>query len=487
MSEKRMLLAENIVFSYGEQEVLNFERFQLYEGDRVGLVGANGVGKTTLLRLLSGELKPDQGSVKLYCEPFYFRQFDETWDSWDLDGKEIKAFGVREQIWQDTVSGGENTRIRLAELFGSDKPVAFLDEPTANLDMAGRMLLVKRLQNVPSFLLVSHDRMLMNALCNKIVEIVDGKLWEYAGNYEDYQAQKRKKLERAQAEYEQYTAEKKRLERVYESKKSTARDMTKKPKNMSYSEFKMRNFIGRHVPADRALNMERSATNVLRRIEHMEVKEKPKEVPQMRPDFRLTNPPRNPIIIRGEHFSFAYDGHVIFDDASFIVENGSKVAVMGGNGVGKSTLLKMIVARNQIYMVPTAKLGFVSQNLAELDFEKTVLWNCMNVSIQKEDVTRTVLARLLLSQRDMEKKVKDLSGGERMKLAFAMLFTSDVNVLILDEPTNYLDLPSLEALEQMLWEYEGTLIFVSHDAEFVQRIATKKLLIRGGKILEEES
>ena len=341
MSEKRMLLAENIAFSYGEQEVLNFERFQLYEGDRVGLVGANGVGKTTLLRMLSGEIKPDQGRVKLYCEPFYFRQFDDGWNSWDLDSREIRTFGVRDQIWQDSVSGGENTRIRLAELFGSDKPVAFLDEPTANLDMEGRMLLVKRLKGIPTFILVSHDRKLMNALCNKIIEIVDGKLCEYAGNYEDYQAQKREKTERALAEYEQYVAEKKRLERVYVSKKSAARDMAKKPKNMSYSEFKMRNFTGRHVPGDRALNMERSATNVLRRIEHLEVKEKPRVAPQMRPDFRLTNPPGNPIIIRGENFSFDYDGHMIFDDASFIVENGSQVAVMGGNGAGKSTLLRI--------------------------------------------------------------------------------------------------------------------------------------------------
>lgn len=179
MSEKRMLLAENIVFSYGEQEVLNFERFQLYEGERVGLVGANGVGKTTLLRLLSGELKPDQGSVKLYCEPFYFRQFDETWDSWDLDGKEIKAFGVREQIWQDTVSGGENTRIRLAELFGSDKPVAFLDEPTNYLDLPSLEALEQMLWEYEGTLIfVSHDAEFVQRIATKKLLIRGGKILE---------------------------------------------------------------------------------------------------------------------------------------------------------------------------------------------------------------------------------------------------------------------------------------------------------------------
>ena len=486
MSEKRLLQAENVRLSYGEQEVLNFDLFQLYEGDKVGLVGANGVGKTTLLEVLSGKLRPDEGKVRLDCDPFYFKQFEGSWDVGELDGKEVKTFGVREQVWQDTVSGGENTRIRLAELFGSDKPVAFLDEPTANLDMSGRRLLAERLGSVPSFLLVSHDRMLMNAVCNKIVEIVDGKLYEYAGNYEEFQAQKAEKTQRAQTEYEQYVAEKKRLSKVYESKKNQAKDMVKKPKNMSYSEYKMRNFIGGHMPVDRVLSMEKSAKNVLKRMEHMEVKEKPKEAPRIRPDFRLTNPPKNPIVIRGESITFGYDEHLLFDDAALIIENGSKVAILGDNGAGKSTLMHMIQNREQVYVVPAAKLGFVSQNLSELDFEKSVLWNAMHVSIQKEDVTRTVLARLLLGKRDIEKKVGDLSGGERMKLAFAMLFVSDVNILILDEPTNYLDLPSMEAMEQMLREYEGTLVFVSHDMEFVEHVATKKLLLKDRKLVEME-
>ncbi len=484
MPEKRLLSAENIKLSFGEQDVLNIQQFQLYEGDRVGLVGANGVGKTSLLRILSGEISPDEGNVNLYCDPFYFKQFEDSWDSFELDGKEIKSFGVREQIWQDVVSGGENTRIRLAEMFGSNRAVAFLDEPTANLDVTGRKLLLQRMKQMPTFLLVSHDRMLMNGVCNKIVEIVDGKLYQYDGNYEAYRKQVEEQRERAWTEYEQYISEKKRLTEVYQSKKNQAKDMTKKPKGMSHSEFKMRNFIGRHTPCDRALSMEKSATNVLKRIEHMEVKEKPKELPKIRPDFRLINSPENPIIIRGEHISFGYDNHLIYEDATFTIENRSKVAILGDNGVGKSTLLKMMIQREQISIVPKAKIGYISQNLGEIDFEKTVIQNAMHVSIQREDITRTVLARLLLTKQDMDKKAKDLSGGERMKLAFAMLFVSDVNVLILDEPTNYLDLPSIEAMEQLLKEYEGTLVFVSHDMDFVDHVATKKLLIENRKIVD---
>ena len=190
MSEKQLLCVENLKVSFGEQEVLNFEKFRLYEGDKMGLVGANGAGKTTLLRVLCGQLEPERGTVKIACDPFYFKQFEENWDSFELDGKEIKTMEVKNQIWQEQVSGGENTRIRLAQMFGSNKAVAFLDEPTANLDAKGRRILTERMAGMTTFVLVSHDRALMNAVCNKIVEISEGKLTEYSGNYDDYRQQK---------------------------------------------------------------------------------------------------------------------------------------------------------------------------------------------------------------------------------------------------------------------------------------------------------
>ena len=126
------------------------------------------------------------------------------------------------------------------------------------------------------------------------------------------------------------------------------------------------------------------------------------------------------------------------------------------------------------------------QNMSQIDMDKTVLENVRDVSIQKESIARIILARLLLTERDIQKKASELSGGERMKLSFAMLFVSDVNFLILDEPTNYLDIPSIEALEKLLMEYEGTLIFVSHDKTFVEHVATEKLLIQDGKIIKSE-
>lgn len=494
MSEKQLIKAENIVVKFGEQEILNFERFSIYAGERVGIVGANGAGKTTLLRVLSGELEPDEGVADIRCDAFFLKQFSEGWRPEELDGKEIKAMKVKNKIWQEKVSGGEDTRIRLAEMFGRDRQLVFLDEPTTNLDIKGIRLLKERLKCIDTMILVSHDRSLLNELCTRIVEISEGKLTEYDGNYDSYIQHKQARVKRQWDEYEQYTAEKKRLEKVYAAKKEKARTIEKKPRKISSSEAKMRAFIALRKPECKAQSMERSAKNVKKRIDHMEVKEKPRQTPSIRPDFRLTDPPENPIVISGENICFAYeDGREIFKDASFRIANGSRVAIVGDNGAGKTTLLSLIadslseqklmpLQSGCIRVVPKASIGMLDQNLAMLEYEKTVLENVMEVSVQKEEVARTILSRLLLSARDMKKKVSVLSGGERIKLAFARLFVDKVNLLILDEPTNFLDIESVEALEEMFSEYEGTLVFVSHDEAFIRAVATDILMVKDGKL-----
>lgn len=255
---------------------------------------------------------------------------------------------------------------------------------------------------------------------------------------------------------------------------------------MTPREAGLRNFLSHHPKDAKARKMEKSAANVKQRISSMEVKEKPRELPKIRPDFRLTDPPENKIVIRGEHLSFSYENGIkIFDDASFQIENHSRVAIVGNNGAGKSTLLHLIcgkLASEAISVVPKASIGLFEQNLSTIDYKKNVLDNIMEVSVQKESVARIVLARLLFFESDMKKPAGVLSGGERIKLAFAKLFVSQVNLLILDEPTNYLDLLSIEAIETMFSEYQGTLIFVSHDREFIRKVATEILEVKGGKI-----
>lgn len=489
MGQKLLMQAERIVLRFGEQKVLDIDRFVVYQGERIGLVGANGAGKTTLLRVLAGELEPDAGTVKVMCDTHFFRQFSEGVDPFALEGKEMKAMHIQDKVWQEVVSGGEDTRMRLAWMFSSGKMLVFLDEPTANLDMKGIALLKQKLLELDTMIIVSHDRALLNALCTRIVEIRDGQLASYEGNYDDYTRLKEQNIRRQWTEYENYTSEKKRLEKVYLQKKQKAASIEKLPKGMTPREAGLRNSISKHPKDAKAGRMEASAKNVLERLEHMEVKEKPRELPRMRPDFRLTDPPENAVVIRGEGISFSYEnGGEIFRDASFQIRNKSRVAVVGENGAGKTTLLKLITGehpleKGSIYVAPKVAIGLLSQNMASLDCGKTVLENVMEDSVQKENIARTILARLLLSAQDMRKEAGVLSGGERIKLAFAKLFVGRVNVLILDEPTNYLDIPSVEALEEMFSEYEGVLVFVSHDETFIRACATEILEVRDGKIV----
>ncbi|MBO4751035.1 MAG: ABC-F family ATP-binding cassette domain-containing protein [Lachnospiraceae bacterium] len=481
MSNKELIRAKGIEFSYGDQVVLSFEDFYLYEGDKVGLVGVNGVGKTTLLKLLMGEIAPDKGKVIRNCEPFYFKQFDHEPDPFDIDFGEAGQLKIQDKIWQGNVSGGENTRLCLAQLFSSERAVAFIDEPTANLDGKGRELLVNRLKDIESMILICHDRDVCNKLCNRIVELSAGQLTSYDGNYDAYLAQKEIEKKKQQAEYEQYVDEKARLQAVVSQKKEKAAQVQKKPTDISSSDAKARAYIANRKPESKAKALDRAANNVQKRIDHMEIKEKPKSDAVIKLDFRLTNPPRNAIVIRVEDLTFAYDDIPVLEHCDLVVKNGSKLALLGDNGAGKTTLLNLIMERERVSVVPTAKIGYLRQNFSQIDLEKTVMENISRVSIQKESVARMILARLLLTARDLQKLGKDLSGGERMKLAFAMLLVSDVNVLIMDEPTNYLDIASIEALENLLSEYEGTVLFTSHDKAFVDHVATDRYLIERGK------
>ena len=478
---------ENISISFGIRDIFHIEKLEVFEGDRIGLVGLNGSGKSTLLRLINGDIVPDTGSIKRDCTPTYFAQLSE--EGCDMaDPKELSLFGVLQLAGQAVVSGGENTRLRLAELFSSGNVLFLLDEPTSHLDGQGFEYLDQRLSRIDSFIIVSHDRELLDRQCNTIIEIEAGEVRTYKGNYSSYCEQKKQAVERAFFEYEQYTDEVKRLSAVYRKKKEQALKISEKPRGLSSSQAKVRDFTSlRRSPKGKAKSMDKSAENIKKRIDHMEVKEKPRELPQMRPVFSLTDPPRNPVIMEAEHLSFSYpNGKEIFHDTVFRLLRDSRTVLLGENGSGKTTLIRLILEGELIRIVPKAKIGYLMQDLSDLCMEKTVLENVMETTIQSPTIARAVLARLLFNEQDIQKKVKVLSGGERVRLAFARILVSDANVLILDEPTNYLDIPSIEAIQALLSEYEGTMLFASHDRAFVRTIATDALIIRDKKLLHPD-
>ena len=484
---KVLLYAENVSMSFGTRDLFHIDKLEVYEGDRIGLVGLNGSGKSTLLRLINGDITPDGGIIKLNCTPTYFAQLSDEHSNIAAP-KELSLFGVQELVNQDTTSGGENTRLRLAELFSESDTLLLLDEPTSHLDENGFKYLDQRLALKESFILVSHDRELLDRQCNIIIEIEAGEVRTYSGNYSAYCEQKKQAMDRASFEYEQYTDEVKRLSLAYRKKKEQAKKAAKKPRGLSSSEAKARDFSApTRSPKGKAKSMERSAENIKKRIEHMEVKERPRELPQMRPIFSLTDPPRNPIIMEAEHLSFSYpNGKEVFRNATFRLLRDSRTVLLGENGSGKTTLIRLILERDLVRIVPKAKIGYLKQDLSNLSINKTVLENAMETSIQSPNIVRTILARLLFTTQDIHKPVSVLSGGERVRLAFARIFVSSANVLILDEPTNYLDIPSVEAIQGLLSEYEGTMLFTSHDKAFVRAIATAAVVIREKQILPVE-
>jgi len=488
-----ILEAINIKKNFGDIEILSFDQLQIRSGDKIGVVGQNGAGKTTLLNILSGNLIPDEGFVKRFCEIAYIKQFSE--EEIVADAKTLSEFAVQDKINRNKVSGGEHTRLKIADAFSKNSILIFADEPTANLDFKGIETLKNKLIKAETLVLISHDRELLDSICNKTIEISNGRLTFFEGNFSFYQQQKQKMLEREWFEYENFIDEKKHLEEAIINRKARAEAIKKAPTRMGNSEARLH----RRSANEKQEKLHDAAKSINTRLEKLEVKSRPKELASIKLDFSLTKPPHNKIVISSDDFSFCYDEREIFSHAKFNVYNGMKQAIIGDNGAGKTTLLNQIYisfqhnklnkgdqSGSQINVVPKATLGYFCQGFENLDIQKTVLQNVMQESVQTETTARTILARLLLGRDNVYKKVGVLSGGERIKVSFAKLFVSSANVLLLDEPTNYLDMASIEALQNILCEYEGTVLFVSHDKAFLDGVAQRLLVIKNNQFLEFE-
>lgn len=474
---KILLSANHIVQYFGERKILEFEKLNVYEGDHIGIVGGNGVGKTTLLNILSGELIPDEGSVIREVPVSYFKQFRDRAEQVDL--QKCRKLGLTGKLSREHLSGGEMTRLGLAAM-NKDSLLTFADEPTANLDADGVELCCQMLEQCSTLLLISHDRAVLNRLCTRIVEVRDGCLYFYTGNFAAYHEQREQAFKRQEFEYQQYRSEKSRLEKAARQRSQASKSVRKAPSRVGNSEARLH----KREAGEKMEKLDNARKAILSRLEQLEVKEKPREMAQVRIDFSLTDPPANREIVMGDHITFSYGKKLIFENASFSLPKGSKTALIGPNGAGKTTLMELIWSgATGIRLVPKAKIGYFKQNLDTLDLSKTVLENVMETSVQSEKTMRGILARLLIRREDVFKKVSVLSGGERVKLAFAKLFGSPANLLLLDEPTNFLDMPAIEALQQMVEDYEGTVLFVSHDRTFLEECATRILRIEDRKLI----
>lgn len=462
--------------SLGDRTLFTIPRLTVYAGDRIGLIGQNGCGKSTLLQVLAGCRPCDGGQVRRGCDLGYAPQFGLG--AGESTGESRRNFGVGKLEDRAACSGGEITRMRLSRIpFGAR--LLLLDEPTANLDLPGCRLLEEKLRQQETFVLVSHDRELLDRLCNRIWYLEGGGLRCYDGNYTAFeQAQELEKLTQTRAR-EQYLREKRHLEEAVQELRAQSAQVRKAPRRMGNSEARL------HKMGDQKgkKTIDRQRKALQSRLEKLEKVEQVREIPPMQLDFSLTHPPRSKTVLQVKKLHFGYP-HTpdLLKEISFTLENGDKMALMGRNGSGKSTLLGLIAQGHAgIQCSPQARLGFLNQDLSTLLPQHTVLENARLRAVQREDVVRTVLNRMLLPKTCWDKQAGLLSGGEKMKLCLCQLILSDCNVLVLDEPTNYLDLPSLRALERMLGEYPGTVLLVSHDQAFVRHTATCLLFLQEGR------
>ncbi|SFG64823.1 Vga family ABC-F type ribosomal protection protein [Sporolactobacillus nakayamae] len=456
-----LLEALHIKHYIKDRLLLDIDQLHIHQKDRIALVGRNGCGKTTLLNILVQKIVPEEGTIIQHASCELLPQLKRT---------------------DTTKSGGEVTQEYIQEALVRDPELLLADEPTTNLDTDHIEWLEKKLKAWQGALvIVSHDRAFLDALCTTLWEINDSKINVYRGNYSDYEQQKETELAKEQAAYENYEKKKKQLEDALKLKEKKAERATKKPKNLSGSEARITG--AKPYFAKKQKKLQGAANAIETRLEKLEKVEKVKEQQPLKMNLPNAETFKGRIILRAEGVSAQFGERRLWHKASFFVHGGDKLAIIGPNGSGKTTLIKKIINQEPgLTLSPSVKIAYFSQNLNILDEEKSIIENVRATSKQEETLSRTVLARMHFFQDDVYKPVGVLSGGERVKVALTKLFLSDMNTLILDEPTNYLDMETVTALESLLKEYEGSVIFVSHDRRFIENVATRIVEIRNQQI-----
>ena len=521
-----MLNIHNLSVSFGGTYLFEEVTFRLGAGDRVGLVGKNGAGKSTMLKILSGDIAPDSGVISQEKEirMGFLRQdidfeqgrtvLEEAYEAFvdikivekkleeinyqlvtrtDYESEEyskiiedlgdfthrfellggynyvgdtekiLLGLGFKREVFNnqtETFSGGWRMRIELAKLLLQANDVLLLDEPTNHLDIESIIWLESFLRNYPGVVvIVSHDKMFLDNVTNRTIEISLGKAYDFNKPYSEY-------LElRHEIREKQLATQKNQAKKIEETEKLIEKFRAKASK----------------------ASMAQSLIKKLDKVERIEVDEDDNSV--MNISFPVSKVPGR-VVVEAENVTKAYGNNVILKDISLLVERGSKIAFVGQNGQGKSTFIKAIVNEfeydGMIKLGHNVQIGYFAQNQAEyLDGEITLLQTMEDAATDtNRSKVRDMLGSFLFRGDDVEKKVKVLSGGERNRLALCKLLLQPINVLVMDEPTNHLDIKSKNVLKAALQKYEGTLLLVSHDRDFLQGMSNLVYEFKDQKIKE---
>ncbi len=505
------------------KKILDGLTFQVDSGERVGLLGKNGCGKTTLLRILTGQLDWDEGEVVLAPDkrvglisqipvypagytvedvldtafrplremeeemeqlaarmergedPALLRRYDqltaafEAGGGYDTDTRKNKVCsglqigpGMREQLF-DRLSGGEKTRVNLGRLILEDTDILLLDEPTNHLDLKATEWLEEYLDKFKGTVLaVSHDRWFLDRVVDRVIEIQEGKAEFYSGNYSFYVVEKERRYQEKLKQYEKEQAKIQQLEKAAEQLRIWA-------------------YSGNDKIFKRAQSMEK-------RIERMRTTDRPTRERKMEVRFGEREF-RGDEVLTIKGLSKSFGQRALFSGVDLEVVGGERIALLGDNGTGKSTLIKILMGEEgpdegKIRMGPTVKIGYLPQIIHFAHPER----NLVDTMIYDQDCStqtaRNRLASFNFRGEDVFKPVSALSGGELSRLRLCMLMDAKIKLLILDEPTNHLDIQSREWIEEAVEEYEGNLLFVSHDRYFIDRFATRVWVLEDGQVTD---
>jgi ATPase subunit of ABC transporter with duplicated ATPase domains len=473
--------------------VLTGVTFHLAGGERVGLVGVNGCGKSTLMKILAGQLTADGGAIAWVTDGLS-RAYLGQEGQWapnqtlgaqlgDLPSDLLSKCGIGAALLThkpSELSGGQKTRAALARALAGKPDLLLLDEPTNHLDTEGLQWLESLLAGYRgTVLVVSHDRYFLDKVATRILEMDGGQVKEYPGNYSAYARQKQMELERAREEYRSYVNEKKRIQ------DAIRRQMEWATKAHNAKPDRMEGRFQENITKNAARDLMRGVKNMEKRLERIK-KEKPREAQRINLRFDETaGVARN--LLLADDLGFSYDGaRWLFRHAGFYAQRGDKVAIVGPNGAGKTTLVKLILGElapteGLLYRSPL-KVAYLAQELETLNPAHSVIEEATGDSAMDQAYARSLLGCLLFSGEDVLKPVAVLSGGEKVRLALAKILLAAPDLLVLDEPTNGLDLPSRERVEEALESYPGTLLLVSHDRYLLKRVATRIIHVGEGRL-----